>query len=264
VPQPTNAAAATVAATIITGGVSIIAAAAVSTPGIPISKLTQQIQDHLPNVVKNWLAAIMSSKTSLTVDEKIGSPFLPTKSEAVVYLLSILVLTFSFSYVKVETLSQILSILPTILSTSILVGFLKTFILITYSRTRGVWTEYKLWYLGLVTFLFTTFVFRVPFSSPSRSVHYTPKLTKQLNLNLSLAEVLLSLVFGFSFYILLKSGFNTIGSVGLAMCIINAFFDTFPIKPMNGRTIYDNNKPLWIVLFLLTLGLYVSWILLIQ
>lgn len=264
VPQPTNAVEATVAATIVTGGVSIIAVAAVSTPGLPISKFAQRIQDHLPDVVKNWLAAFMSSKRKLAVDEKTNSPFLPTKSEFVVYVVSIIVLGFSFSYVKVDSLSQILSVLPTILSTSILVGFGKTFIMIAYSRIRGVWTEYKLWYLGLATFLFTTFAFRVPFSSPSRSVHYEPKLTKQLSVNLSLAEVLLSLVFAGGFYALLKGGFNAVGSIGLAMCLIGAFFDTLPIKPMNGKTIYDYNRLLWMVLFVATLGLYASWIFLIE
>jgi hypothetical protein len=58
------------------------------------------------------------------------------------------------------------------------------------------------------------------------------------------------------------SGFTAIGSTGLAMCIISAFFDTFPITPMNGREIFDHSKTLWIALFMVTVALYVSWLLL--
>ena len=262
VPQPTSAAVATVAAVLATGSVSIVVAAAITPPGLPTGKITQKTRDLLPETVKKWLADFMSSKRKLAVDEKTGSPFLPTKSEAIVYSLSVAVLALSFSYVKVDTLPQIVLVLPTILGTSILVGFVKTFILIVYSRKRGVWTEHKLWYFGLATFLVTTFAFRVPFSSPSRSVHYAPKFTKRLGAILSSAEIFVSLVFAGFFCFLLIGGFKVIGSVGLAMCIIGAFFDTFPIAPMSGRTIFDHSKILWTALFISTLALYASWLLL--
>jgi hypothetical protein len=261
VPQPSSVAVATIAAALATGGASIVVAAAIAPTGLQNS-LTQKISDLIPNTIKQWLAAFMASKRKLEVDEQIGSPFLPTKSEMIAYVVSIVVLGFSFSYVKVDTFSQIILVLPTILGTSIIVGFVKTYIMIAYSRMRGVWTEQKLWYFGLATFLLTTLVFRVPFSSPSRSVHYAPKFTKRLGVILSSAEVLISLAFAGCFYILLLSGFKAIGSIGLAMCIIGAFFDTFPIAPMNGRTIFDYSKTLWIVLFTVTLALYTSWLLL--
>ncbi len=261
VPQPSSVAVATVAAALATSGASIVVAAAIAPTGMQNS-LTKKIGDLIPNTIKQWLAAFMASKRKLEIDEQIGSPFLPTKSEMIAYVVSIVVLGFSFSYVKVDTLSQIILVLPMILGTSIIVGFVKTYIMIAYSRMRGVWTEQKLWYFGLATFLLTTLVFRVPFSSPSRSVHYAPKFTKRLGVILSSAEVLISLAFAGCFYILLLSGFKAIGSIGLAMCIIGAFFDTFPIAPMNGRTIFDYSKTLWIVLFTVTLALYTYWLLL--
>jgi hypothetical protein len=204
----------------------------------------------------------MSSKLKHAVDEKTGSPFLPTKSEVMAYITSVLVLGFSFSYVKADTLSQILLILPVIIGTSILVGFVKTIILIVYARLRGVWTENKLWYLGLVTFLVTTFLFRVPFSSPSRIVRYESKITKRLDAILSSVDIVISLVFAGGFYLLLRGGYPAIGSVGLAMCIIGAFFDSLPISPLNGRSIFSYNKLLWGAVFGVTLILYASWLLL--
>jgi hypothetical protein len=261
-PEPTNAVAATVVATIVTGGVSVALATAIAPSGLPTDRVTEKTSDLLPETLKKWLEDFMSSKRKQTVGEKTGSPFMPTKSEAIAYCISIAVLGFCFSYVKVDSLPQIPVVLPTILGTSILVGFVKAFISIVYSRKRGVWTEHKLWYLGLATFLVTTLAFKVPFSSPSRSVHYEPKSTKRLEAIVSSAEIFISLAFAGFFCLLLIGGFKAIGSIGLAMCIIGAFFDTFPIAPMGGRTIFDHSKILWTALFTLTLALYVSWLLL--
>ena len=263
VPQPENAAAATVAAAIATGGASIVVAAALLPPGLPTDSVTQKIRELLPDSLKSWLESLMSSKYKLVVEEKTGSPFLPTRSEVLVYLISVVVLGFSFSYAKVDTFSQIMLVLPTILGTSILVTFVKTIILTTYSRVRGVWAEYRLWLFGLATFLVTTLLFKVPFSSPSRIVHYEPKFTKRLGAVISSAEILISLAFAGGFYLLQMVGYPAIGSVGLAMCIIGALFDSLPITPLNGKTILEYSKPLWAALFTVTLVLYASWLFLL-
>ena len=156
-----------------------------------------------------------------------------------------------------------MSVLPTVLATSIVVDLVKTFVLIAYARHQGVWAEHKLWYFGLATFLVTTFVFRVPFSSPSRSVYHGSKFSRQLGAVLCVASIGVSLVFAGLFYALLLGGLVVIGSTGLAMCIISAFFDTFPIAPMRGKTIFNYNKILWIALFILALALYGAWLFLL-
>ena len=161
-----------------------------------------------------------------------------------------------------SNLSQILLVLPAIFATSIVVGFAKTFFSTAYSRSRGIWTEHKLWYFGLATFIITTFAFRMPFSSPTRTVHYGPKFTERIGAVLSSASILISLAFAGFFGVLLLGGFTVIGGTGLAMCIIGAFFDTFPIQPMGGKEILNHSKPLWAGLFIVTLAVYVSWLLL--
>jgi hypothetical protein len=262
-PPPENAVASTVAATVVTGGVSIVVAAALIPPGLPTDSVTERIRDFLPDSLKSWLEALMSSKMKLAVDDRTGSPFLPTKSEVMAYIISVMVLGVSFSYVKVDVLSQILLVLPVILGTSVIVGFVKTVILVGYARVRGVWTENRLWIFGLATFIVTTLLFRVPFSSPTRIVHYEAKFTKRHDAVLSLAEIIISLAFAGGFYLLMISGYQVIGSVGLAMCIIGAFFDSLPIPPLNGRTIFNYSKIIWVALFAVTLVLYASWLLLL-
>lgn len=236
-------------------------AAASSSAGVPTGKVTKEIMALFPASVKKWLAKYIASKRKLSVSEKTGSPFLPIKPEVIAYCISIAVLAFSFSYVKVNNLAEILVVIPIIFATSILVGFVQKFALVAYARSRGVWTEHRNWYFGLAIFLVTTFAFRVPFSTPSRIVYYSPKLTKRLSAILSSVGILISLAFAGFFYVLLIGGFTAIGSTGLAMCVISAFFDTWPIAPLRGKKILDHSKILWTTLFIATLVLYVTWLL---
>ena len=264
VPTPTNGVAATIVSVAAVGIASAIFAALSTVPGGAATgffgRLVDKIRELTPETVKKWLEDFISSKRKLKVDEKRGSPYLPTKSEALVYGLSILFSTFAFSYVKVSSLDQILIILPTFFATSILVSFARTYILAVYTRRRGVWTEYKLWYFGLGLFLVSTLAFRTPFSSPTRTVHHSRNFTERLGGFLSCAALFITLGFGAFFFVLYKSGFVLIGGTGLAMCLISSFFDTFPIEPMGGKDIYKYNKALWGILFVVTLLLYALWI----
>ncbi|PVX25013.1 MAG: hypothetical protein CW691_05860 [Candidatus Bathyarchaeum sp.] len=263
VPAPSNAAVATVITVAATGVVSVAVAAVNSVIGASTGKVANEVSGLFPSALKKWLASFLASKRKLEVDEKRGSIFLPTKPELIAYAISIMLLAFSFSYVKVSSLGDILTVLPTILATSILVGFVKSFVTITYARRRGVWTEFKLWYFGLAIFIITTFAFRVPFSSPTRNVNHSPKMTKQLSAKLSIFSILITLVFAGLFFGLLLAGNTVIGGTGLAMCLIGAFFDTFPIAPLYGKKIFDNNKLVWTGLFVSTLAFYIAWLFLL-
>jgi outer membrane protein assembly factor BamB len=264
VPAPENGAAATVVTIAAVGAASAVFAAVSTAPAGAasgfFSKLIDKVRELLPETIKKWLEDFIASKRKLKVDEKTGSPYLPTKSEAIVYGLSILLSTFAFSYVKVSSLDQILIILPTFFATSILVSFARTYILAVYTRRHGVWSEYKLWPFGLGLFLLSTLAFRTPFSSPTRTVRHSRNFTERLGGFLSCAALFITLGFGAFFFVLYKSGFALIGGTGLGMCLISAFFDTFPIEPMGGKDIYKYNKALWGILFVTTLTLYALWI----
>jgi outer membrane protein assembly factor BamB len=264
VPAPANG----VAASVVTiAAVSVAAAISVAVTSAPeaagsgfFNKLIDKIRELVPETIKKWLEDFVASKRKLKVDEKKGSPYLPTKSEALVYVLSIMFSTLAFAYVKVSNLDQILIVLPTFFATSIVVSFVRTYVLAVYTRKHGVWTEYKLWYFGAGMFLLSTLAFRTPFSSPTRSVHHSRNFTERLGGFLACAALFITLGFGAFFFVLYKSGFPLIGGTGFAMCIISAFFDTFPIEPMGGKDIYKYNKAIWGILFAATLVLYASWI----
>jgi len=285
VPVPTDALAAVGVAAVITGAVSF-AFSAISNPlGGLGGKVGDKTKGSIPDRLKSWLEEFISSKREVHINAKTGSPYLPTKPETLAYVVAIFFLALAFSYVQASSFTQIVDILPLILVTSVLVALVKKFFTISYMRSRGVWSEHKIWPLGLVLFIVTTFAFKVPFSSPTRNVKISPesgsgekdpalpsaapkvhsmhKHIKRLEAIASASEILIGVGFAAVFFIVLKAGFTLIGSTGLAMCIIGAFFDTLPIAPMSGKDIYDHSKKLWIGLFVGTLALYTVWILLL-
>lgn len=264
VPPPFNGAGATVFAVAAVSVSSLMVAAATTTStGISngfFAKLVDKLRELIPETIKKWLENFISSKRKLKVDEKTHSPYLPTKSELLVYGISLLLSTFAFSYVKVSVLQDLWIILPTFFVTSVLVSFARTYILSVYTRRKGVWTENKLWYFGLGLFLFSTIAFRIPFSSPTRTVHHSKNFSQRLSGFLACAAIFITLGFGAFFFVLYKAGFVLVGGTGLAMCLISAFFDTFPIEPMRGAGVYKYDKRIWLVIFVATLTLYIAWI----
>ena len=263
-PPPVNGAEATIVCVGAVAAMTIVVAAATSAP-VSVSsgflnKLLGKIRELIPDVVKKWIESFVKSKNKLKIEEKQGSPFIPTKSEIIVYVLSILLLTFSFAYVKVTTLSEFWVVLPTFIITSLIVSLVKTYLITVYTRRHGVWAEYKLWYFGVAMFLISTVAFRVPFSSPTRKVNHSKNFTENIGFRLSLAGIFVTLAFAALFFVLMISGFTLIGSSGLAMCLISAFFDTFPIKPMGGADLFKYKKIAWAGVFFGTLALYIIWI----
>jgi Zn-dependent protease len=246
----------------VTGAISALGSAVANPEVFPRSTLVRKTNDFLPEFMKKWLNDFISSKRKLTIMQKKGHLLKLTKLEIMSYTIALLVLTLAFSYAKSQTLAEVLTVVPTILATSIIVEFAKNFAVETIARSQGVWTEHRLWYFGLGAFLFSTFVFRTPFSSPSRNIH-TAKFTKRSLGLVSSVSVFIGLAFAAIFYIFLINGFALIGSIGIVMSLTIAFFEALPIPPMNGKDIYDWSRPLWTVMFTATFALYMLCLLIL-
>jgi hypothetical protein len=245
------------------GAVSLLFSALSNPLGEAGGEVATKTKGLIPDNIKEWLEEVVASRRKVEVGEKTGSPFIPTKLEILAYTTAIIVLAISFAYVKVITLNQIWALLPVFFATSILVGFVQKFFSIAYLRSKGVWSEHKIWPFGLILFLFTTFAFRVPFSSPTRSVNQSKKFTEHLGALVAASEILISLAFGGFFFLLLRGGYVSIGGAGLDMCIIGSFFGTFPVSPMSGKDIFAHSKRLWAGLFITTLIIFLAWLFLI-
>jgi hypothetical protein len=259
VPKPENAVAATATSIAAVSVVSVIASAINTPVSESAGGFIEKLKDFMPESVKNWL----QEKRKTKVEEKKHSPFRPTKMEIVAYITCALSLAFAYSFVKAEDLTQLLTILPTMMAVGFIGGFVKTYLAVTFTRSRGIWNEHAVWYLGLATFALTTLAFRMPFAWPSRTVHSESDILKRKEGILSTVDILLSIAFSAAFFILLLEGFELVGSIGLAMCLSVAFFDSLPIRPMSGRHVFKFSKILWLALFLICLVLLVSWLLLL-
>jgi hypothetical protein len=238
--------------------VSTLASAATSSAGQAGSSLGAKIEDVVPSTVKKWLSDSISSKRKVEVKDKVGSRFVLTKIETVSYAVTMSILTLAFAYAKSESLSQILESIPLVLATSILTDFVKSYVITAISRHKGVWTEHRVWYLGLGLFAFSTLALKVPFSSPSRLAHCPGKMNKRLTGLLSSLSIMIMFAFAFIFLLLYFAGFTQVGNIGLIMCLTGGLFETLPIPPMGGKGIYDWNKAVWLTLFTASAASYAA------
>lgn len=263
VPQPLNAAAAIGITAVVLGAASII----FSFVSNPLSGMGEQIaektKDLVPDDTKHWLEDVVSSKQKTKIEKRSGPPLRPTKAEVLAYTILIILLAIAFSYVKVSSLDQIWILLPVFLATSILVAIVQKYLAIVFLRRRGVWSEHRIWPLGLVLFLVTTIAFKVPFSSPTRSAHQSSEATERLLGRAAALEILIGLAFAGFFFLLVEGGFTGIGGAGLAICVIGCLSGAFPVKPMSGKDIFDYNKRRWAGLFIIVVVVFCAWLFLI-
>jgi outer membrane protein assembly factor BamB len=261
VPPATNA----IASGLVTAGLVTLISLAAATASSPVtiagSWISEKVSEILPDGVKGWFESYLTSKRSLVIENKDAPLFLLTKLELVAYVIALIILTFAFAYSGSESIDQFLLLIPTVLATSVVVGLVKNLITEIVSRILGVWSEHRLWYLGLATFLLSTIAFKAPFSSPSRIVNHSPKATKRILGLVASASIVSAIGFAAIFYMLLVLGFTYIGSIGLGMCLLSSLFDSIPVAPMNGKDIYDWNKLTWGAIFIISMLLYALWLL---
>lgn len=255
---------------------SVAAAAAVMSAVRPAEegawRYFEKIKEPLPDQGRKWASDFVESKKKLEVEEKRGRRLLPTKNEAVAYAVGILVLTLCYGYAKVAfDWAGFLEVAPIILATFMIVEFVKIYVTTAIVRGRGVWAEHKVWYLGLVLLGVTTLAFRMPLSSPTRSVRHGPKFSKRLEAFVASVETVVNLAFTGVFFAILivgesvlqNSGLTLLGRTGLAFCVMMSFFEILPIPPMASREIWEHNKALWGGLFAVAASVFVAWLLLL-
>jgi Zn-dependent protease len=248
---------------LLTVGITSVFSSLGSAISEPTSRVAQKINGLLPEILKKWLHKFISSKRKLVITEKTGHPLKLTRLEMASYAVALAILTLAFVYAKVQTLDEVLVVLPTILVTSIVAEFVKNFAVEVVARKLGVWTEHRLWYFGVAALLLSSLVFRTPFAAPSRNVHYSNKFTKRSLGLVSAMSVFVGFAFAVVFGVVFICGFALIGSIGLVMGLTMALFEALPIPPMSGKDIYDWSRPLWTALFAMTFVLYMLCLLLL-
>ena len=260
IPPVTNAVASTIGTVGVISVVSLAALAVSSPASFAGSWFTEKLNDLLPAGVQGWLESFIGSKRGAVIEERTNSAFSLTRVEIVAYVVALVLLTFAFTYSSAESLDTFIILIPTVLATSVAVGLIKNLLTELVARVLGVWSEHRLWYFGIATFLLSTLIFKTPFTSPSRIVNHTPHSTERSLGLVATASVMISIGFAGIFYVVQSLGFTIVGSIGLAMCLLMALFDSIPVAPMNGRDIWDWSKVYWGVTFIVSAVLYTLWL----
>ena len=124
---------------------------------------------------------------------------------------------------------------------------------------HGVITEYKFWFLGTGIMFLTALAFGVVYSSPSRlAINDTKDMTVKQQAKVYGSGPLMSLAVFVIFLALIPFGgyVATIGTLGASMNLLTAAYAMMPFEPMDGRKVYNWNRSVWAVLFVVLLALY--------
>jgi Zn-dependent protease len=120
--------------------------------------------------------------------------------------------------------------------------------------------EYKFWGLGAVIMFVTAIIFGTIYAFPSRTIVNDPgKLSPKERAIIYGSGPMLS--FGvFVFFLLLTPIGGTVATIALLACSMNlltAVYSFMPFVPMDGSHVLKWKRPVWALIFLPMLALYI-------
>ena len=198
-----------------------------------------------------------------------GKPGSFSRTEIVHIVVAIFVLTVAFSFTLSPLYRFSVSKLVAVLPLSFL-GIFTAFFVHELShkfmaQRYGLWSEFRMYPLGLVLSLllgiFTGYVFAAPGAVMFRG-EARPFETGRIAAAGPLANILVAIVtYPLSIWFFNSSitGFS-VGGIVVFVCFVNAFLATFnliPLGPLDGRKIFKWNEIAWFLLFTCALLLVV-------
>jgi Zn-dependent protease len=131
----------------------------------------------------------------------------------------------------------------------------------------GYWAEFRKDTQMLLIAIVLAALAGIVFAAPGATVIYGGALSREQNGRISIAGPLTNLILCIPFGLIYLGGISgalgpiglIIGTVGFQVNAMIAFFNMIPVSVLDGRKILAWNLPLFIILFLVTLGvLYLS------
>jgi hypothetical protein len=233
-------------------------------PSISAAISNLPIPSQLRNFLKFYGASIFQKVDKVKLEALEKAPFF-TKGEIGALGISVLIITFVYSFVEANGLDQFLN--PSILAAIIPSTFVSV-VIITSTKvlsdafcagTAKVYRNFSLWVTGVITFIVSGLFFLFPFSSPGvtryQSLGISPK-TKGLII-LSKTLILLTLTVPFS--LLFMMGFRVIGDTGVLLTLMSACYSLVPLKYLSGKAVFDYRKDLSLFALALTSFLFISF-----
>ncbi len=178
------------------------------------------------------------------------------------FILSIIVLSFAFSYGYIIRGS--LNLIP-----AIIIAITSSFALHelahrSIARANGVYAKYKAWYVGLLLALVLTIATqgRFIFAAPGAVVIYTAWYSPAIEASIAIAGPLINIVIGFICLIL---SFPIHGIINQYLQIIGgintfiALFNLLPIPPLDGYKVFRASIIKWVILFIFSITLWIIY-----
>jgi Zn-dependent protease len=225
------------------------------------SKIAEALPASLQNLLQSYGEEILASKTQKEIEAKEGSRLMITPAELLAFGLSAVTLTFCFSYASSSAITEILNVIPIALATAVIAELVYWLTMEVVARKMGIWSEYKVWPVGIIMLLVSALAFKSPFCVAGRAKFQSANPTKKSIGLTSLSGPLASLLLGGIFAILLNFGYEQMGSLGVMVCLTKSTFDLIPTPPMNGKEILSWSKAIWLMFFLASIALYCFFIL---
>jgi parallel beta-helix repeat protein len=263
-PPPENVAVAVAAGAAITVGFTGL----MSLSGLGQSLNSAITKMNIPDWLKDFLKSYSEEVFKTLTKEKMkAKKKVFTKKEIATIIFSASIITIVFGYVEANGLPQFSSlsvlavVIPPVLSTVVLISVTDALFTALSSKTCNVKSESKVWLHGVIAFLVSGLLFLVPFASPTRSTYQCGEISKKTKGLLVLSKMLLFLTLSIPFSLLFIFGFMSLGDNGLLIILITVSYSLIPIKPLEGKEIFDFDKKVWLATFIPVLFLFLGWVL---
>jgi len=225
------------------------------------SRIAAALPDSLQNLLQSYGEEILASKTQKEIEARECSRLMIAPAEVLAFVLGSVTLTFCFSYAIAGATTEILSVVPIVFVTVVVAELVYWLTMELVARRIGIWSEYRVWPIGITMLLVFSLVFRSPFCVAGRSEFKCVRPKKRSIGLISLSGPVACLLLGGIFALLLVFGYEQLGSLGVMVCMTKATFDLIPTAPMNGKEIFAWNRIIWLILFLPSVASYLFFIL---
>ena len=265
-PPPENAAVAVATGAAITVGFTGLMSLSGLGQALNSAIARMNIPDWLKDFLQLYSEEVFQTLTEEKIEAKKKVPLF-TKKEIVTIVFSALIITVVFGYVEANGLPQFLSpsvlavVIPSVLSTVAVISVTGALFTALSSKICKVRSEFKVWLYGVIAFLVSGLLFLVPFAGPSRSVYQCGEISKKTKGLLVLSKMLLFLTLSIPFSLLFLLGFKTLGDTGLLISLTTICYSLIPIKPLEGKEIFDFDKKIWLAAFAPVFLLFLGWVL---
>jgi len=178
------------------------------------------------------------------------------------FIISILVLSFAFSYRYI--IQNQFNLIPAVIIAIVTSFALHELAHRSIARANGIYARYKAWYLGLLLALIFAIATqgRFLFAAPGAVAIYSSWYMPEIEALIALAGPVTNIIIGFVCLVLLIPTHGIVYQYIRIIGSINAFialFNSLPLPPLDGYRVFKSSIIRWVVIFLFSIFLWIIY-----